>query len=281
MDLAENREPVTISFKLTRWQRVLNPIERLLYALLGLPLLAILPIALMAAHDSTEVLLTMILALGLLVFWALPTSLFLRTIFSDSGYVDRIEIHDDFVSYRLPPFISVYPENASDCKQPRITMTLTKGLCGTFVLRDILDGRKTIVLPRTCATYDQLKQLFPGPKGDTYKLPRAEARYLEKLNPITFIGEPSPRSRRIFKTCALPKLQEREQFDGFASSLQRLGWMPFQNADGPDARICTFSREGKSLWLVFDDILGGSLKSEHSTVDLQTLAKQLETPDAS
>jgi hypothetical protein len=165
VDPAENQERVTISFKLTRWQRVLNPIERLLYALLGIPLLAILPIAFMAAHDSTEVLLTTVLLLGLLVFWARPTSLFLRTIFSDSGYVDRIEIHGDFVSYKLPRHISVYPENASVCKQPRITMTLTKGLCGTFVLRDILDGRKTIVLPRTCMTYDQLKQLFPGPKG--------------------------------------------------------------------------------------------------------------------
>jgi len=165
VDPAENQEPVTISFRLTRWQRVLNPIERLLYALLGIPLLAILPIAFMAAHDSTEVLLTTVLFLGLLVFWARPTSLFLRTIFSDSGYVDRIEIHGDFVSYKLPQHISGHPEDASVCKQPRITMTLTKGLCGTFVLRDILDGRKTIVLPRTCATYDQLKQLFPGPKG--------------------------------------------------------------------------------------------------------------------
>ena len=165
MDPAENQERVTISFKLTRWQRVLNPIERLLYALLGIPLLAILPIAFMAAHDSTEVLLTTVLFLGLLVFWARPTSLFLRTIFSDSGYVDRIEIHGDFVSYKLPQHISGHPEDASVCKQPRITMTLTKGLCGTFVLRDILDGRKTIVLPGTCATYDQLKQLFPGPKG--------------------------------------------------------------------------------------------------------------------
>lgn len=165
MEPAGNKEPVTISFKLTRWQRVLNPIERLFYALLGIPFLAILPMAFMATHDSTEVLLTAIFALGLLVFWALPTSFFLRAIFSDNGYVDRIEIHDDSVSYRLPPHMSGYPENASVCKQPRITMTLTKGLCGTFVLRDILDGRKTIVLPRTCATYDQLKQLFPGPKG--------------------------------------------------------------------------------------------------------------------
>jgi hypothetical protein len=165
VDPAENKEPVIISFKLTCWQRALNPIERLLYALLGLPLLAILPVALMAAHDSTEVLLTTALFLGLLVFWARPTSLFLRTIFSESGYVDSIEIHDDFVSYKLAQNISGYPEDASVCKQPRITMTLTNGLCGTFVLRDILDGRKTIVLPRTCATYDQLKQLFPGPKG--------------------------------------------------------------------------------------------------------------------
>jgi hypothetical protein len=162
---AENNESVVISFKLTRWQRVLNPVERLLYVLLGMPFLAVLPLCFMRAHGNAQVLFTTLLALGLLVFWALPTARHFRTISSDNGYVDRIEIRDDFVSYKIPPGISGYPENASACKHPRRMMTLTKGLYGTFVLRDVLDGRKTVVLPRTCVAYDQLKQLFPGPKG--------------------------------------------------------------------------------------------------------------------
>ena len=136
MDPMENNPPVILSFQLTRWQRALNPVERLLYVLVGMPLLAILPLA-----------------------------LYFRTIFSDHGYIDRIEIHGDLVRYQLPPGISGRPANLSGCQQPRATLTLTKGLAGTFVLRDALDGRKTVVLPRTCATYDQLKQLFPGPRG--------------------------------------------------------------------------------------------------------------------
>jgi len=165
MDPAGNNEPVMLAFKLTRWQRALNPAERLLYALLGMPLLAILPLGFMGAHGNAQVLFTTLLALGLLAFWALPTARYLQSVFSDNGYVDRIEIHDDFVSYKLPPGISGYPENASACTHPRRMMTLTKGLCGTYVLRDVLDGRKAVVLPRTCVTYDQLKQFFPGPQG--------------------------------------------------------------------------------------------------------------------
>jgi hypothetical protein len=85
----------------------------------------------------------------------------------------------------------------------------------------------------------------------------------------------------MMKVCALPKLQEWEQFDSFALSLQRLGWCPTQKADGPDARSWAFSREGDLLWLVFDDMLGGSIKSDHSAVNLQAVADQLEASDGS
>lgn len=83
------------------------------------------------------------------------------------------------------------------------------------------------------------------------------------------------------KACALPTLQEWEQFDTFALSLQRLGWTPTQKADGPDARSWAFSRGGDSLWLVFDDMLGGSIKSENPAVNLQAVADQLQASDAS
>lgn len=75
----------------------------------------------------------------------------------------------------------------------------------------------------------------------------------------------------------LPKLQEWEQFESFASALQRLGWNPTQKADGPDARSWAFSRGRESLWLVFDDVLGGSLKTEHSAVNLEAVAALVES----
>jgi hypothetical protein len=83
------------------------------------------------------------------------------------------------------------------------------------------------------------------------------------------------------QVCALPKLKDWDQFDSFALSLRRQGWSPTQKADGPDARVWAFSREGDTLWLVFDDMLGGSLKSEHSAVNLQAVADQLEASTGS
>ena len=79
------------------------------------------------------------------------------------------------------------------------------------------------------------------------------------------------------KAHSLAQLQEWEQFEIFASALQRLGWNPTQKADGPDARSWAFNRVGESLWLVFDDMLGGSLKTENSDVNLEAIAAQLES----
>jgi hypothetical protein len=103
------------------------------------------------------------------------------------------------------------------------------------------------------------------------------ASHLGKLDPIQIIGEPSTWSRKLMKACVLPKLQEWEQFDSFADAMQRLGWLPTQKADGPDARSWTFQRSGELLWLVFDDVLGGSLKSESRAIDLQAEAAEIES----
>jgi len=82
------------------------------------------------------------------------------------------------------------------------------------------------------------------------------------------------------KAIALPTLQEWEQFDHFVSLLQRLGWHPTQKADGPDARSWAFHRDGKSIWLVFDDMLGGSIKSESLTVNLEAVVAELDALSA-
>jgi len=78
------------------------------------------------------------------------------------------------------------------------------------------------------------------------------------------------------KTRTLPKLQEWDQFDDYVLSLQRLGWIPTQRADGPDGRSWTFHRKGDTLWLVFDDMLGGSLRTEDPAVNLEAVAAELE-----
>ena len=78
------------------------------------------------------------------------------------------------------------------------------------------------------------------------------------------------------KALSLPKLQEWEQFDTFAAALQVAGWKQTHKADGPDARIWGFSRQADSLWLVFDDMLGGFLKAENEAVNLQAAADQIE-----
>ena len=78
------------------------------------------------------------------------------------------------------------------------------------------------------------------------------------------------------KNHLLPTLQEWQQFDTFATALQVTGWKPTQKADGPDARSWAFSRDADCLWLVFDDMLGGSLKSEDEAVNLETVAAQIE-----
>ena len=78
------------------------------------------------------------------------------------------------------------------------------------------------------------------------------------------------------KAHPLPKLQEWEQFESFATALQETGWNPTQKVEGPDARSWAFTREADFLWLVFDDMLGGSLKSESIAVNLEAVAVQIE-----
>lgn len=79
------------------------------------------------------------------------------------------------------------------------------------------------------------------------------------------------------KSHALTKLTSWEQFDLVAASLSRLGWNPTCTVDGPDARSWTFVRQNESLWLVFDDVLGGALKSEDTSVDLAAIAAEIQT----
>ena len=74
----------------------------------------------------------------------------------------------------------------------------------------------------------------------------------------------------------LPCLQEWDDFDRLAETLIQLGWNARQKIDGPDARSWLFIRVQQQIWLVFDDVLCGSLKTDDDTVDLKAIVSQLE-----
>lgn len=71
------------------------------------------------------------------------------------------------------------------------------------------------------------------------------------------------------KKHALPGLDEWDDFDRAAEVLAHsLGWTELQRVDGPDARVCSFSKKGLHLWLVFDDVMGMVLKCESDSEHL-------------
>lgn len=77
-------------------------------------------------------------------------------------------------------------------------------------------------------------------------------------------------------TYLLTKFDDWDDFDQISLALRKIGWIAKQNVDGPDARICSFERNNLQIWLVFDDMLGCSLKSENSAFDLQSIAEELQ-----
>lgn len=77
-------------------------------------------------------------------------------------------------------------------------------------------------------------------------------------------------------TYPLIEFNDWNDFDRISYLLQRNGWVIEQKIDGPDARICLLKRNRTQVWLVFDDILGCSLKNEHSLPELKLIAKELD-----
>ncbi|MBM3857698.1 MAG: hypothetical protein FJ390_07045 [Verrucomicrobia bacterium] len=76
-------------------------------------------------------------------------------------------------------------------------------------------------------------------------------------------------------TYPLTEFNDWNDFDRIACLLQRNGWIVEKKIDGPDALICLLTHNGTEVWLVFDDILGYSLKNEHSLSELKLIAKEL------
>ena len=75
---------------------------------------------------------------------------------------------------------------------------------------------------------------------------------------------------------ALQKLIRWDQFDSVVNLLQGFGWAVLENVDGPDVRIASFVLDGHILWLFFDDLMGGYLKTEEITLDLKTIEAKID-----
>jgi hypothetical protein len=75
---------------------------------------------------------------------------------------------------------------------------------------------------------------------------------------------------------ALQKLIRWDQFDSVVNLLQGFGWAVIENVDGPDVRIASFVLDGHILWLFFDDLMGGYLKTEELTLDLKTIEAKID-----
>ena len=75
----------------------------------------------------------------------------------------------------------------------------------------------------------------------------------------------------------LQKLVRWDQFEEVVKLFQDFGWTIIENIDGPDVRIASFIYEGRVLWLVFDDLMGGYLKTEDTKTDLNIIAAKIDT----
>ena len=147
-----------LSFRLTRWQRVLNPVERLIYAPPMTGVLALVFICLTwEGPIKLKILMVIIGAFIFRMYGGYLASL-CCDMFSDI-YIDSIEIKDDLVYYEIAPSIFFFGRGFKYAPSRKM-MKVEKGLCGTYVLRNVTGSSPPVVLPRTCVTHDQLKQLF-------------------------------------------------------------------------------------------------------------------------
>jgi hypothetical protein len=140
---------VHLSYTLTRIQRILNPLERLVYCLFGIFIffLSLLGVLCMPIYLSIWI---------ILGIWALCWLLFGRVLIAlcyslfSNTYGNTIEIEGDYVSFGV---------NRPEWKFPRSSLKVRKGVCETYMLRHI-GGAYSIVLPREAIPFAELKELI-------------------------------------------------------------------------------------------------------------------------
>lgn len=161
---SEMADTVHLSYSLTRLQRVLNPLERLPFVILGVPFFLAMPFGLLSVPWSCASVWQILGALAL-IFGAAVAGIFifLRPMVSwflclfSSRYINTVTIGDNFLSCGF---------NHEDCVLPSLTsLTVTKGVCGTIMIRDLWRGY-TIVLPQEAMAFAELKRLIEKNRTD-------------------------------------------------------------------------------------------------------------------
>jgi hypothetical protein len=126
---------------------MLNPLERLIFAVLGTFALAFGAWAVVSASGIQRLLIIVVLVLPLLVFRR-PMVSFYRGLV-DHKYVNTVEIKKDAVAF------GVNEPQAEISRQP---LKVSKGLCGTFVIRH--PRGYSLVIPNDIVSFERLSQLI-------------------------------------------------------------------------------------------------------------------------
>jgi hypothetical protein len=143
-------EPVTLSFSLTRMQRIFNPFERIVYS--ALLLIGILPIALWIiilywGLWQAQLLTSIVVAISVTVFWNPLISLYSSVVSPDFPWT--------VVIYRGVVYVSIDSQvmsMGSGCYA-------TTGLFSTTVIRQPASSR-SVILPQHAITLSELKELL-------------------------------------------------------------------------------------------------------------------------
>jgi ABC-type multidrug transport system fused ATPase/permease subunit len=142
-----NGKHTRLSFSLTRLQRTLNPLERLIFAILGTVVLAFGVWAVVSASGLQRLLIIVIVVLPLLVFRK-PMLSFYRGLVGHK-YINTVEIKNDTVAFGV---------NEPQAKISRQPLKVSKGLCGTFVIRHPYGY--SLVIPNDVVSFERLTELI-------------------------------------------------------------------------------------------------------------------------
>jgi len=145
-------EGTVLTFTLTRLQRVLNPLERMAYAVAGVVVLLV-PLVFLVAPDERSVRLVGLALWGLVyvgyrfTFRDAAHSLYGSLVLRE--YVDTIRIDGEFVSWGICGRLIL--------RAPRQLFRVSWGWRGTSIVR-FRPGRYAIVVPRAAISRDDLRR---------------------------------------------------------------------------------------------------------------------------
>lgn len=154
MDIQEplgTPEPITVTYTLTRLQRVLNPPERLLFAFVGLAGLALgglVAIASVVQGFWLGISLGILIAPGAWLIFRNPVRSLYASVF-DSEYINRLTVYAEWIDLGW---------SGGAVRIPKGLLTVSRGVLGTCVLRDKPRGY-SVTVASVAVTTDELRRL--------------------------------------------------------------------------------------------------------------------------